>query len=327
MPSPTLIRDWDRGTPDVVGATVAIGNFDGVHRGHQAVIGEALRAARAAGRPGGVLTFEPHPRRFFKPDGLPFLLTRLRTKLRIIAGLGATVVYALRFNARLAALDAETFVDEVLVGGLGVAEAVVGYDFVFGRGRRGSPELLRERLAHHGRLCRIMPPVAAASLEAEEGMIYSSTGVRDALVAGDPVAAAAILGRPFEIEGHVRHGDQRGRLIGFPTANIELGDYLRPRLGVYAVRVRIGRDPLVRDGVANLGMRPTVGGTAPRLEVHLFDFAGDLYGRQLAVALSQFIRPEIKFPGLDALKVQIAEDAARARDWLAAPPRPPRSVP
>jgi riboflavin kinase/FMN adenylyltransferase len=316
MASLTLIRDWDR-APAIAGATVAIGNFDGVHRGHQAVIGEALRAARAAGRPGGVLTFEPHPRRFFKPDAPPFLLTRLRTKLRIIGGLGAEVVYALRFNARLAALEAEAFVDEVLVRGLGIAEAVVGYDFVFGRARRGSPELLRDRLAMHGRGCRIMPPVGAASLEAEEGMIYSSTGVRDALVAGDPAAAAAILGRPFEIEGHVRRGDQRGRTIGFPTANVELGDYLRPRLGVYAVRARIGRDPRPHDGVANLGMRPTVGGTAPRLEVHLLDFAGDLYGRQLDVALCHFIRPEMKFPGLDALKAQIAADAAQARTLLA----------
>jgi len=316
MPSLTLIRDWDR-TPAVAGAAVAIGNFDGVHRGHQAVIGEALRAARAAGRPGGVLTFEPHPRRFFKPDTPPFLLTRLRTKLRIIAGLGADVAYALRFNPRLAALEAERFVDEVLVRGLDIAEAVVGYDFVFGRGRRGTPELLRARLAQHGRGCRIMPPVAAAALAAEEGMIYSSTGARDALVAGDPQAAAAILGRPFEIEGHVRRGDQRGRLIGFPTANVELGDYLRPRLGVYAVPARIGREARAIDGVANLGLRPTVGGTAPRLEVHLFDFAGDLYGRQLAVALCRFIRPEMKFPGLDALKAQIAEDAARARTLLA----------
>lgn len=323
-----LVREWTA-PADARGAIIAIGNFDGVHRGHQAVIGEAVRLARAASRPGAAMTFEPHPRRYFKPDTAPFLLTRLRTKLRIIGGLGASIVYALRFNAALAALEAEEFVDAILVRGLDAAGIVIGYDFVFGKGRRGNPELLRARLAQHGRACTIMPPVgASATLEAEEGTIYSSTGARTALVDGDPQAAAAILGRPFEIEGHVRAGDKRGRTIGFPTANIALGDYLRPRLGVYAVRVRIAGTAAPVDGVANLGLRPTVGGTAPRLEVHLFDFAGDLYGKQLAVALLHFIRPEQKFAGLDALKAQIAADAEAARALLAAPPSrkapPPR---
>ena len=322
-----LVREWTA-PAQARGAVIAIGNFDGVHRGHQAVIGEAVRLARAAGRPAAVMTFEPHPRRFFKPDGAPFLLTRLRTKLRIVAGLGVDVVYALRFNARLAALEAEDFVDTILVRGLDAAGIVIGYDFVFGKGRRGNPELLRARLAAAGRTCTIMPPVgAAAALEAEEGAIYSSTGARTALGEGDPQAAAAILGRPFEIEGHVRAGDRRGRTIGFPTANIELGDYLRPRLGVYAVRARIAGVAAPLDGVANLGLRPTVGGTAPRLEVHLFDFAGDIYGRQVAVALLHFLRPEMKFAGLDALKVQIAADAAQARALLAAGPPARKSPP
>lgn len=312
--------------PDAAqGSVIAIGNFDGVHRGHQVVIGEAVRRARAAGRPSAVLTFEPHPRRFFRPDTPPFLLTRLRTKARVIAALGVDNLFVLRFNAAIAGLSAEAFIDQVLVGDLRASQVVVGYDFVFGQGRRGSPDLLRDRLASKGVMAYVMPPVAAPHAEPDgesEGLIYSSTGVRDALRAGDPRAAARLLGRPFEIEGRVRRGDARGRLLGFPTANIWLGDHLRPALGVYAVRARVDeRDSgATLTGVANLGMRPTFGGAEPRLEVHLFDFQGDLYGRRLCVELIDFLRPEHKFDGIDALKAQIAADVVAAKAALA--PRP-----
>jgi riboflavin kinase/FMN adenylyltransferase len=310
------------------GSVIAIGNFDGVHRGHQAVIGEAVRRAKTSGRPSAVLTFEPHPRRYFRPDIAPFLLTRLRTKARVIAALGVDNLFVLRFNSAIAGLTAEGFIDQVLVEGLRASQVVVGYDFVFGQGRRGSPDLLSERLAKKGVTPYVMPPVAAPHAEPDgdsEGLIYSSTGVRDALRAGDPRAAARLLGRPFEIEGRVRRGDARGRLLGFPTANIWLGDYLRPTLGVYAVRVRIderqsGAATLM--GVANLGLRPTFGGAEPRLEVHLFDFQGDLYGKRLCVELIDFIRPERKFEAIDALKAQIAADAAAAKVALAIPLRP-----
>lgn len=320
--------------PEARGTVVALGNFDGVHHGHRAVIGEAVRRARAGGAPAAVLTFEPHPRRYFKPDTPPFLLTRLRTKARVVAGLGVDHLFVLRFDARIAGQTAESFIDDVLLDGMAVRHVVVGYDFVFGKGRGGRPETLRERLAARGVGATVMPAVTASpDLPVTEGeadaFVVSSTGVRDALRDGDPRAAARLLGRSFEIEGRVQRGDQRGRLIGFPTANLRLGDYLRPALGVYAVRVAIGEprpgsalsEPAVwYDGVANLGVRPTFGGLAePRLEVHLFDFNGDLYGRRLRVALVEFVRPEQKFPGLDALKAQIARDAESARQALAEP--------
>jgi riboflavin kinase/FMN adenylyltransferase len=320
-----VFRHYINLPPTAQGSVIAIGNFDGVHRGHQAVIGEAVRRARAAGRPGGVLTFEPHPRRFFRPDTPPFLLTRLRTKARVLAALGVENLFVLRFNAGLAGFTAEDFIDRILVDGLRASQVVVGYDFVFGKGRGGNPDLLRDRLARRGIATMVMPPVAAPHAEPDgdsEGLIYSSTGVRDALKAGDPRGAARLLGRPFEIEGRVRRGDARGRLLGFPTANMWLGDYQRPALGVYAVRARVDEsaEPPVLAGVANLGLRPTFGGSEPRLEVHLFDFQGDLYGRRLRVELVDFLRPERKFDGIEALKAQIAADAQAAKTALARQP-------
>ncbi|MBI3454116.1 MAG: bifunctional riboflavin kinase/FAD synthetase [Rhodospirillales bacterium] len=323
--------------PAARGAVLAIGNFDGVHRGHQAVIGEAVRRAKAAGAPSAVLTFEPHPRRFFQPAAPPFLLTRMRTKVRVIAGLGVDTLFILRFDADIAKRSAEAFIDDILVGAMAVRHAVVGYDFVFGQGRRGTPEMLRDRLAVAGAGATVMQPViatdpsGAADPDASpEALIYSSTGVRDSLRAGDPRGAARLLGRPFEIEGRVRRGDARGRLIGFPTANLLLDDYLHPALGVYAVRAgdEEGGRTVWRDGVANLGLRPTFGGAvAPRLEVHLFDFSGDLYGRNLRVALIDFLRPECKFDGIEALKAQIGRDGEAARAALARPAAPVRVRP
>ena len=305
------------------GAVVAVGNFDGVHLGHQAVIGATVAQARREGAPAAVLTFEPHPRRYFRPDLPPFLLTRTRTKARVIAGLGVDRLFVLRFNASLAQLTAEQFVDDILTRGLGARHVVVGYDFVFGKGRGGDPDMLRARLAPFGVGVTTMSPVSGSGGPEP----VSSTAVRNALIAGDPGDAARLLGRPFEIEGRVRLGDQRGRTLGFPTANLWLEEYQRPALGVYAVRVAIGearpgaalREPATwRDGVANLGLRPTIGGlTEPRLEVHLFDFAGDLYFKRLRVQLRAFLRPERKFDGLDTLKAQIARDAQDARGLLA----------
>jgi riboflavin kinase/FMN adenylyltransferase len=305
------------------GGVVAVGNFDGVHRGHQAVIGDAVRRAHAAGAPAQVLTFEPHPRRFFKPDTPPFQLTRLRTKARVLAGLGVDDLFVLRFNRDMSGYTAEVFIDRFLVRDLQARHVIVGYDFVFGKDRRGNPELLRERLAANSIGITIMAPVTAAELAAvdvdPESAVISSTGVRDAMRAGDPAAAARLLGRPFEIEARVQRGEARGRQLGFPTANLWLGDYLRPALGVYAVRAGIDEGPECHRGVANLGLRPTFGGVAePRLEVHLFDFDGDLYGRRLRVELVQFLRPERKFPDVAALREQIAHDATAARTVLAA---------
>lgn len=319
-----LYRDRTRLPESARGAVAAIGNFDGVHLGHRAVIGAAVARAREAGRPSAVVTFEPHPRRFFKPDLPPFLLASARMKVAALRDCGVDLCFALRFDRTLAAMPAETFVKEVLLDGLGLAGVVAGYDFVFGKGRGGTPETLVAGMRAGGREAVIVAPAIdavearRAGLEVEpDAFVYSSTGVREALKAGDPEGAARILGRPFAIDGRVRRGDARGRTIGFPTANLELDGYMPPAFGVYAVRVFGARDGAV-SGVANLGVRPTIGGDpAPRLEVHLFDFAGDLYGKRLVVELIAFLRAERKFSGLDELKAQIARDADSARAALA----------
>ncbi|HZB93660.1 MAG TPA: bifunctional riboflavin kinase/FAD synthetase [Stellaceae bacterium] len=295
------------------GAVVAIGNFDGVHLGHQRVIGEAGAIAGRLGAPHAVLTFEPHPRRVFRPQDPPFRLTPFRPKARRIEALGVDLLFTLHFDLDFARRSAEEFIAGVLVQGLGARHVVVGYDFVFGHGRRGNPALLAERGAAAGFGVTLIDPVAAAG-----GAAYSSTRIREHLVAGEPRAAAALLGCFWEIDGRVERGDQRGRTIGFPTANLFLEDYLRPAGGVYAVRAAVeeGGTPHWHDAVANFGTRPTFGGTDLRLEVHLFDYDGDLYGRHLRIALIDHLRPERKFPGLDALKAQIAEDAKQARQIL-----------
>jgi riboflavin kinase/FMN adenylyltransferase len=300
--------------PDARGAVLAIGNFDGVHLGHRAVIGEACRLAAERGTPSGVLTFEPHPRRFFRPAQPPFLLTRLRTRIRLFAAIGIDVVHLLRFDRVFAALSADQFIDTVLLDALDVRHVVVGYDFVFGRGRHGTASVLEAQLGARGVGISVMSPVAPS--EAEGAPVYSSTAARQALADGEPETAARILGRPFTIEGRVRQGDRRGRTIGFPTANIFLDGYVTPRLGVYAVQLEVGGERY--GGVANLGLRPTFGGDkAPRLEVHLFDFSADLYGRLVQVELLRFLRPEQRFDGIDALKAQIARDAEVARAAMA----------
>ncbi|HZT20823.1 MAG TPA: bifunctional riboflavin kinase/FAD synthetase [Dongiaceae bacterium] len=302
------------------GAVVALGNFDGLHLGHQKVIGEALRLAAALEAPSGVLTFEPHPRAYFQPDLPSFRLTPFRIKLRQLEAMGVDYLYLLSFDRAMAERSPQSFIVEVLGQGLEPAHVVVGYDFVFGKGRSGNAAMMRDLGRAAGFAVTSVP--AAAD---ERGVVYSSTKVRERLTAGDPAGAALLLGRPWEIEGRVEAGERLGRRLGFPTANIAIGEYLQPALGIYAVKAGIdeGRGTRWLDGVAYLGGRPTVGGTRVQLEVHLFGFAGDLYGRHLRVALIDFIRPDARFEGLEALKAQIAADSAEARARLAAYGGPP----
>jgi riboflavin kinase / FMN adenylyltransferase len=309
-----LFRHFTGLPPDARGAAVAIGNFDGVHLGHQAVIEAAVQKARVLDVPAAVLTFEPHPRMLFKPDSEPFRLTPLRPKAHAIEGLGVDIMVVLAFDHALSQKSAEDFVDDVLMIGMAATHVVVGADFVFGHDRLGTVDRLIEMGGRARFAVTALSPVAGP-----DGTIYSSTAVRQALKAGEPRRAAALLGRAWEIEGRVEHGDERGRQLGFPTANISLGDYLRPAFGVYAVEagIDLGAATAWHPGVANLGRRPTVAGQIERLEVHLFNFDADLYGRHLRVRLIEFLRPEKKFDGLDALRAQIAQDSARAREILA----------
>jgi riboflavin kinase/FMN adenylyltransferase len=311
--SAPIVDDWRAVPAAWRGGVVALGNFDGVHRGHQALLARAAALAEGAGTHVVALTFEPHPRAFFVPDTGPFRLTLLPAKARLLAEHGAGFILAQRFDAAFAALPAEAFARDVLIGALGAGHVVCGYDFTFGARRGGNAERLREFGAALGFGVEVIDPVM------REGEIYSSTGIREALRLGMVDEAAELLGRPWEIEGVVEQGDRRGRTIGFPTANVALGAHLRPRFGVYAVRAGLeaGGQLVWRDGVANLGRRPTVGKLVENFEVHVFDFDGDLYGRALRAQFIDFIRPEMKFAGLDALQAQIAADAAAARKILA----------
>jgi len=318
-----LFRHYAGLPGDARGGVVAVGNFDGVHRGHQALLGQARDRARAAGVPLAVLTFEPHPRRYFQPDTGNFRLTPLRIKTRHLAALGVDLLYVLQFDGGLAGLSAEDFVGDVLVEGLGAVDVVVGADFCFGRKRRGNADFLRGQGDSQGFRVSVVSPVADGV-----GAVYSSSTIRRHLREGRPAQAADLLGHLWEIEGRVLKGDQRGRRIGFATANMALGDYLAPLRGVYAVRAGVDAGDRTQwlDGVANFGVRPTVDGSNLLLEAHLFDFDGDLYGRHLRVALVDFIRAEQKFAGLEALKTQIAADCKQARALLAADGRVPGVV-
>jgi riboflavin kinase/FMN adenylyltransferase len=305
---------WQATPAEWQGGAVALGNFDGVHRGHQALLDRTAEHAKVLNAPVVALTFEPHPRRFFVPDTGPFRLTMLAAKLRLLEQHGVQAVLAQRFDTAFAALSADAFVDEVLLAGMGARHVVCGYDFTFGARRGGNVEMLREIGARKGFGVTVLDPVM------REGEIYSSTSIREALRAGWPSEAAELLGHDWEIEGVVEQGDKRGRTIGFPTANVALGEHLRPRFGVYAVRAMIDGQEAEgwRNGVANLGRRPTIGKLQENFEVHLFDFTGDIYGKTLRVALVDFIRPEMKFSGLDQLKAQIAADGQAARTILSA---------
>ncbi len=294
------------------GGVAALGNFDGFHRGHQAVVGRALERARAAGRPALVVTFAPHPARHFKPELPPFALTSIPQRLDLFAAFGVDATLVINFDAALAALSGEAFVAEWLADRLGLAGAVTGEDFTYGKGRSGTTAELAALGARHGFVAEAIAPVSDA-----DGGVISSSRIREALKAGDPGTAARLLTRPFTIEGAVEHGAKLGRTLDFPTANIAIGDYLRPAYGIYAVRVALP-DGRRFDGVANLGVRPMFEPPKELLEVYLFGFSGDLYGQELSVELHHFLRPEWKLDGLDALKAQIARDCDAAREKLGA---------
>jgi riboflavin kinase / FMN adenylyltransferase len=296
--------------PPLAGAIVALGNFDGFHLGHQAVVGRAVARARAEGRPALVATFDPHPVRYFRPDAAPFRLTTLDQRQALFADAGAAAMAVFRFDAALAGLTAEQFVVDRLLGALRVGGVVTGEDFTFGRGRGGNAATLAELGRAHGFSVDTVGPVAL------DGAPVSSSRIRDALREGRPRDAAALLTRPFAIRGPVIHGDKRGRTIGFPTANLELGPYLRPAYGIYAVTGRLPDGRMLK-GAANLGIRPTFDPPRELLEAYFFDFAGDLYGQEIEVALVDYLRPEARFDGLEALTRQMDEDCARARALLA----------
>ena len=296
------------------GGVLAIGNFDGVHRGHQALMAEARRLAAERNAIFGVLAFEPHPQEFFRPAGECFRLTPFRTKCRLIAEQGADAMFALAFDAGMAAKSAQDFILDVLIEGLGAGAVVVGADFRFGKGRAGDTAVLAYMGDMEGLGVTIFQPV-----EDERHGKISSSRIREALKSGRPEEAAQLLGHFWSIESRVEHGDGRGRTIGVPTANMHIDGYLVPSFGVYAVRATIMEDdkPAGRhDGVANFGIRPMFQVQQPLLETHLFDFSGDIYGKHLAVELVAYLRPEAKLPNLVALKAQIEADACAARAAL-----------
>lgn len=309
-----IIRDR-RGLPDALkGAAVAVGAFDGVHRGHQAVIADAARAARALKAPLGVVSFDPHPRRFFQPDAAPFGLMTPDQMAQALGELGVERLYLLTFDAEMAGMSDRDFAERVLAQALGIRHAAVGFDFTFGKGRTGSPEALRTYGVEQDFTVSVTDRI-----DDPDGLKLSSSAVREALKAGDMARAAAILGRPFAIAGQVVHGDKRGRTIDVPTANVPLGGYMRPAFGVYATRTRLA-DGRVFDGVANLGVRPMWKTPEPMLEVWLFGFDGDLYGQVAETQLIAWLRPEMTFDGLEPLKAQIDADAEAARAVLASIP-------
>jgi len=304
----------DQGVPDRFrGAIVALGNFDGFHLGHQAVVSRAVARGHHERRRVIVATFDPHPVRLFKPDLPPFRLTSLDQRQRLFALAGADAMLVFQFDADLAATSAEDFIGEILGRRIGAAGVVTGEDFTFGRGRGGNAEVLRALGAEHGIAAEAVAPVML------DGSPVSSSRIREALAAGDPGTATRLLTRAFAVEGVVERGDGRGASeLGCPTANLRLGKYLRPRYGIYAVRVRLGEENEY-PGVASFGVRPMFDPPVELLEANLFGFSGDLYGRTIEVALHHYIRPEERFDSMAALAERMREDAAEATRLLALP--------
>ena len=299
------------GVPDhLKGSIVALGNFDGVHLGHQAVVSRAVARAFHARRPVIVATFDPHPVRFFKPDVPPFRLTSLDQREALFAHAGVDAMLVFEFNDELRSTSAEDFVNELVVERIGAAGVVTGDDFGFGKGRTGNVEVLKTLAAGHGIAAETVAPVLI------DGVRVSSGRIREALAAGDTATATHLLTRDFTIEGVVERGDARGRELGYRTANLQLGDYQRPKYGIYAVRVTL-EDGSEHPGVASVGVRPTFEPPQELLEAHVFGFDGDLYGRKIEVALHAFIRDERKFDSAEALVVEMREDEAKARKLLA----------
>ncbi|MFI4975578.1 MAG: bifunctional riboflavin kinase/FAD synthetase [Caulobacterales bacterium] len=308
----SVIHAW-RDLPETVrGAAVAFGSFDGVHLGHQSVIRDAAAAAARLGAPLGVVSLEPHPNTLFNPGGPPFRLTNPHQLARAVDDLGVQRLYLLPFGWEMADLSDKDFVQHTLVEGLGVRHVAVGFDVTFGKGRTGDPAAMRR----YGEAFGFSVSVAEA-VSAPDGSKVSSSAVRDMLRQGRPDEAAAFLGRPFAIEGVVEKGQQLGRKLGIPTANVPLGEYVAPRFGAYATRTRL-KDGRKLPGVANIGVNPTTGEVAPRLEVWLFDFDADIYGETIETDLVAFLRPEDKFASVEEMLNVIADDAARARKILGA---------
>lgn len=295
------------------GGMIALGNFDGFHLGHQAVVGRAISLAREHGVPALVATFDPHPVSYFRPDAEPFRLTTLDQRLALFGAAGADAMLVFPFDGILAGVTAEDFITEWLIARAGASGVVTGEDFTFGKGRGGNTGILQQRGSALGLTVEAVVPVGQGEA------IVSSSRIRDALKSGDCETATRLLTRPFTIAGEVQHGDKLGRTIGFPTANVALGSYLRPRYGIYAVRVRLS-DGRVLDGAANLGIRPTFDPPKELLEVFLFDFAEDLYGQMIEVELWSFIRPEAKFETLEALTAQMTADCDVAKGRLGVQP-------
>ena len=292
------------------GGIVALGNFDGFHAGHQAVVGRAVERARAEGRPAIVATFDPHPRRYFQPGLPPLRLTSLDQRERLFAEAGADAMLVFPFDAALAGLSAEAFATERLVDRIGAGGVVTGTDFTFGKGRSGDVATLKTLGERYGFSAETVAPVGDGQA------VVSSSRIRDALREGRPREATALMTRPFAVEGVVEHGAKLGRQLGYPTANLSMGGYLRPAYGIYAVTGRLA-DGRVLKGAANLGVRPTIeGAPVELLEPYFFDFSGDLYGQTIEVGLIEYLRGEEKFESLDALKVQMAADCDRARAVL-----------
>ncbi|MEO1168095.1 MAG: bifunctional riboflavin kinase/FAD synthetase [Pseudomonadota bacterium] len=291
------------------GGVIALGNFDGFHRGHQAVAARAVHHAHDDSRPIIIATFDPHPVRHFQPDAPPFRLTTLDQREELFGEAGADAMMVFEFGDELAGTAAESFIEDILLDRFGVAGVVTGNDFVFGKGRRGDVVMLAEFAKERGFFTEIAAPVN------EGEAIVSSSRIRDALKAGDCETATHLLTRPFTIEGTVEHGAKQGRKLGYPTANIRLDSYIRPKYGIYAVRGRLP-DGRTLNGAANLGIRPSFDPPTELLEPHFFDFDGDLYGQTIAVEMVSFIRAEAKFDSLDALKAQMAEDCAEAERRL-----------
>lgn len=311
-----LFRHFENVPQDCRGGVVAVGNFDGVHRGHRALIGHAGHRAAELNVPLAVLTFEPHPRQVFLPDGPPFRITPFRSKARLMSSLGVDVLMALRFSPELQSKSAEAFVADVLCSGLGARHIVVGYDFHFGHRRSGNPETLQRLGPQMGFETSVLEPVTHGD------DVCSSSIIRVNLETGRTRRAAELMGHWWEVEGRVRGGHRRGRTIGFPTANLGLHpSALQPALGVYAVHFGIdrGSETEWHAGVANLGQRPTFDGVGVNLEVHVFDFNEDIYDRHVRVAFVEHLRPERKFSGLEEIKAQIARDSQLARDLLTQP--------
>ncbi len=292
------------------GGIIALGNFDGFHAGHQAVAGRAIAWAKAESRPAIIATFDPHPVRYFKPDVAPFRLTSLDQRQKLFAEAGADAMLVFAFDETLASTTAGNFVGDLLVTRFGAKGVVTGEDFTFGKGRGGNIEVLRDLGALLGLRSEAVGPVSS------EDAVISSSRIRQCLIEGKPDEAERLMTRPFAVQGVVQHGDKNGRLLGYPTANVDMGSYLRPMYGVYAVTGHLA-DGRVLKGAANLGIRPQFDPPKELLEPHFFDFDEDLYGQTIEVALRHFIRPEAKFASMEELTAQIEADCVRARELLA----------